>query len=430
MTITSSPQKRVLISAYACAPNRGAEPGVGWNLIAFMAGVYGYDLTVITRERHRAAIEASEDPRVKNVHWIYVDPPDWNSSLKRGAWGLKAFYLLWQGKMFAAAEEYLKSNQVDLVHHLTFGSILPATSLANFGIPLVVGPVGGAEMSPPELIGDLAPRLWIRDRLRAALYRFGCGLKSTRQTYRRCSVALGATADSVRSLVELGASDVRLVPQSGCGNDEVAAFVASHPVKGIAPEGPLRLVSASRLVHWKGVDLSIDAVALAVQRGFDVELTILQEGPECQSLKKLVKKRHLEKRVRFLGKLPTLEDVYQEMRSSDALIHPAVNEAFGQSVLESLALGRQVICLDWAGPGMIVDADCGQKVTPGRREAMISSLADAIGALQDRRQQWASIELAAIERAKEFSWDRVAEELHQAYQESLEKRPSESKANR
>jgi glycosyltransferase involved in cell wall biosynthesis len=73
---------------------------------------------------------------------------------------------------------------------------------------------------------------------------------------------------------------------------------------------------------------------------------------------------------------------------------------------------------------MIVDADCGQKVTPGRREAMISSLADAIGALQDRRQQWASIELAAIERAKEFSWDRVAEELHQAYQESLEKRPS------
>jgi len=55
---------------------------------------------------------------------------------------------------------------------------------------------------------------------------------------------------------------------------------------------------------------------------------------------------------------------------------------------------------------------------------MIASLADAIGALQDRRQQWASIELAAIERAKEFSWDRVAEELHQAYQESLEKRPS------
>jgi glycosyltransferase involved in cell wall biosynthesis len=387
-----------------------------------MAGEFGYDLTVITRTRHRAAIEASDDPRVKNVRWIYVDPPEWLSSRKRGSLGLKAFYMLWQRKMHEAAAEYLRDHRVDLVHHLTFGSILPATSLGDFGLPLVVGPVGGAEMSPPELIGDLAPRLWIRDRLRAVLYRFGSGLQSTRQTYEKCSVVLGATEASVRSLKELGARDVRLVPQSGCGNDEVAAFVEANPLIGRTPEGPIRLLSASRLVHWKGVDLTVDAVAEAVRKGLDVELTILQGGPDLKSLKKLVKKRGLMNRVKFLGKLPSLEDVYQKMRESDALIHPAVNEVFGQAVLESLALGRQVICLNWAGPGMIVTDECGIRVETGNRATIVEGLSNAILSLRERRKNWVDIQRAATERAAMFSWQAVAEELDCAYRDSLSRK--------
>ncbi|MDB4411858.1 glycosyltransferase [Akkermansiaceae bacterium] len=414
-----NPRIQVLVSAYACAPNRGAEPGVGWNLVAILAGEYGYDLTVITRTKHREAIEGSDDPRVKNIRWIYADLPDWVSSKKRGALGLRLFYLLWQRKMHSAALEYIENHQVDLVHHLTFGSILPATALADFELPLVVGPVGGAEMSPPGLVGDLAMRLWIRDRLRAILYYFGSNLESTRKTYRACSVALGATEASVKSLKELGAADVRLVPQSGCGGDEVAAFASENPLGKDAPEGPIRLLSASRLVHWKGVDLTVDAVHRAVEAGHDIELTIVQEGPELGSLKKLVKRRGLIERVKFLGKLESLEDVYREMRRSDALMHPAVNEAFGQSILESLALGRQVICLDWAGPGMIVTADCGIKVESGNREKIVTGLAEAIMRLGDRRSEWFPIQEAAIARSQVFSWQQVAEKIDQAYRDSL-----------
>ncbi len=422
MSMVTPNSKRVLISAYACAPDRGAEPGVGWNLVAYLAGHYHYNVTVITRTKHQSAIEGSRDPRMKGVHWIYVDPPEWLSRRKRGAWGLKAFYLLWQKQMHAAASEYLKENQVDLVHHLTFGSILPATSLVGFGLPLVVGPVGGAEMSPPELIGDLSLRLWIRDRLRTVLYWFGSRLEATKRTYENCSIALGATEASAASLSKLGARDVRLVPQSGCGNDEVAAFAAAHPNTDKAPTGPIRLLSASRLVHWKGVDLTIDAVARAVDAGFDVELDILQEGPEMNSLQKLVKKHGLEKRINFLGKLESLEGVYRAMRAVDAVIHPAVNEAFGQSVLEALALGRQVICLDWAGPGMIVTPDCGIKVETGNRQKIVEGLASAIEVMGERRDHWREIQRAAVERAEVFSWSSVAQELDQAYQDSLEQK--------
>ena len=241
----------------------------------------------------------------------------------------------------------------------------------------------------------------------------------TRRTYENCSVALGATEASVESLKELGAKDVRLVPQSGCGDDEVAAYAAANPPSPTVPKGPIKLLSACRLVHWKAVDLTVDAVARAVDSGLDVELSILQEGPELRSLKKLVKKRGLEQKVKFLGKLPALEVVYEEMRNADAIIHPAVNEVFGQSVLESLALGRQVICLDWAGPGMIVTDQCGIKVKPGDRETIVNGLAEAIASLEARRENWSDIQNGAIERAGQFSWRNVAEELDRAYRDSL-----------
>ena len=107
------------------------------------------------------------------------------------------------------------------------------------------------------------------------------------------------------------------------------------------------------------------------------------------------------------------------MRQVDAVIHPAVNEAFGQSVLEALALGRQVICLDWAGPGMIVTEDCGIKVETGNRDKILSGLTNAILALEERRGRWRDIQNAAINRAAKFSWQSVARELDQAYKDGL-----------
>lgn len=46
---------RVLISAYACEPNKGSEPGVGWNWTLQMAKMD--EVYVITRSNNRKVIE-------------------------------------------------------------------------------------------------------------------------------------------------------------------------------------------------------------------------------------------------------------------------------------------------------------------------------------------------------------------------------------
>ena len=46
---------KVLISAYACEPNKGSEPEVGWQWALQMARYH--DVTVLTRSNNRAGIE-------------------------------------------------------------------------------------------------------------------------------------------------------------------------------------------------------------------------------------------------------------------------------------------------------------------------------------------------------------------------------------
>ena len=47
---------RLLLSAYACEPGRGSEPGVGWNWAIALAAL-GHDVWVLTRANNRDRIE-------------------------------------------------------------------------------------------------------------------------------------------------------------------------------------------------------------------------------------------------------------------------------------------------------------------------------------------------------------------------------------
>jgi len=180
---------------------------------------------------------------------------------------------------------------------------------------------------------------------------------------------------------------------------------------------PITLITACRLIGWKAVDIAIEAVAEVRARGVDVRLNILQEGPEKENLVSLVKRLDIEREVDFLGRLDTLEEVYQSISRSDALFHPALHEAFGQSVLESLSLGVPVVCLDWGGPGVIVGDDCGYKIKPSGRSETIQRFADAIEALGQDRHNFSEISIACRKRANEFCWDQVIDSIENAYSE-------------
>src|SRR5580704_8224357 len=67
-------RKRILISAYACSPFHGSEPGVGWSWVRAVAA--DHDVTVLTAEFNREVIERA-DPPADDITFKYVPSRRW-----------------------------------------------------------------------------------------------------------------------------------------------------------------------------------------------------------------------------------------------------------------------------------------------------------------------------------------------------------------
>ena len=138
---------KVLLSAYACEPGKGSEPGVGWNWVRQIARFA--EVWVITRANNRPVIEqALEREPLPNVHWVYFDLPRWARFWKKGQHGVHLYYYLWQIGIYFLAKRLHREVGFDLVHHVTFVNYWMPSFLSLLPPPFVWGPVGGGESAP------------------------------------------------------------------------------------------------------------------------------------------------------------------------------------------------------------------------------------------------------------------------------------------
>lgn len=411
---------RVLLSAYACEPGKGSEPGVGWNVARELSSKVS--LCVITRANNRKLIEASHEEWIDRVRWIYWDPPTWLTFWKKGGRGVQLFYIIWQYGVKAVAREALSRQEFDIIHHLTFGKYWIPSRLAGLSRPFVFGPVGGGERSPDGLEERLSPRGRLAETAKRLATQTVGYLPGTKYLFRSAAWTFAATSQTQQALQALGVTRLSILPQSGIRPSDFPKFAPLPPGRY---QDDLVVITAARLIHWKAIDLAIEAVAEA-SKTIPVRLIVLQDGPELAALKELARKLGVGDKVDFKGKLKRLEDVHQEISKADVLMHPALHEAFGQACLESLALGVPVICLNWGGPGLIVDSQTGFAVEPASRDLTIKRLAGALLTLSAERQAGISRRAACQTRAFEcFHWENIANQIVSRYQQILSDTPQD-----
>ncbi len=112
---------KVLMSAYACEPNQGSEPEVGWQWALQMARFH--EVTVLTRANNRAGIEAglaSLGDRQPRPRFVYHDRHPFLMAMKRRWKTIQLYYLLWQKSARGVIERLHQAHQYDLMHHVTF----------------------------------------------------------------------------------------------------------------------------------------------------------------------------------------------------------------------------------------------------------------------------------------------------------------------
>jgi glycosyltransferase involved in cell wall biosynthesis len=405
---------KILLSAYACEPNRGSEPGIGWNMA--QAIPKHHQVCVLTSNTHRAAIEAelAKNP-IPNLKVAYFDPLgwvyDWSQEGKRPLFGVHLHYYLWQIWAYFVGRSLHQAIQFDLVHHVTYGKYQSPSFLSLLPIPFVLGPVGGAELAPQPFWKDFSLKNKIYEILRATAQRVGEFDPFVKMTVRRSAIVWATTDDTAKRLHKLGAKSVEVMSALSLPALEINQLKQQSAVK----EAPIRFISMGRLLHWKGFHLGLQAFAEANLP--DAEYWILGIGPEQQRLEHLAKSLNIAHQIKFWDRL-SREESLQKLGQSHVLVHPSLHDSGGWVCIEAMATGRPVLCLNLGGPGEMVTDEVGIKVLAQTPEQAIQDLAEAMNKLAHDSELRDRMGQAGQQRIQEvYSLESQEQRFTQIYQE-------------
>jgi len=169
----------------------------------------------------------------------------------------------------------------------------------------------------------------------------------------------------------------------------------------------------------KGIDLLLHAMRELTQRRPQLKLVLVggsfyrNTRVQADQLKAMAHDFGLDQCVVFVGNQPPSE-VARYMRESALLVLPSRGESFGSVLVEAMACGTPVVATRCGGPEDIIDESDGALVP----QEDATALAKGIEQVLERRDHYRPDELRrrALER---FSWDRVAVQTIQLYQEAI-----------
>lgn len=414
-------QLRVLVSAFACSPGGGpaslggGELILGWNVVHQLARFH--KVVAFTHTDLRPSIESSLNGNSNGkLEFYYLGLPRWLEALKDYGGGIQFYAYLWQIKAFLVARRLHKQRPFDVFHHVTYANDWMASFIgALLPIPYIRGPGGGAQRTPKAFLREykFLDRVWERIR---------CGGQWTLRRdpffilgQRRALALLVCNHEALEALPAKWKKKALHFPVNGVTSEDFATASLALRKAGI-----FRVFSAGKLLHWKGFGLVIKSFSRFAEKHPEAELAIAGEGPEFPRLKALVHDLGVEDKVRFERWL-TRQEVISRMRASDVFLYGSLREGGGAIVVEAMAAGIPVVCLDLSGPSIHVGDDCGIKVSPESPSQVVREMAEALERLYSGPEIRRRMGKAARNRAEEvYHWDREGELLLKIYQRALD----------
>jgi glycosyltransferase involved in cell wall biosynthesis len=290
---------KVLLSAYACRPNQGSEPGIGWNWALEIARL-GHDVWVLTHEDNCEYIEKelARKPSIRNLKFIYYDLPPWAVWWAKDNRAMRFHYLLWQWGVYFLAKKIHQDEQFDRVQHITFGSIRQPSLLGNLGIPFIFGPVAGGERAPWCLRKGYGFRGWVTDWLRDLSNILTRVDPFVRRTFKQAERII-VTSEQTRSLVPHKFRK-KVFVQLAIGlntngqNRPVTTSLDSVHNKC------LKILFIGRVLYWKGMHLGVPAFADLLKRIPSARMTLVGKGPDEKRLRTLANNLGIEEKIDWI----------------------------------------------------------------------------------------------------------------------------------
>ena len=177
-----------------------------------------------------------------------------------------------------------------------------------------------------------------------------------------------------------------------------------HPDRGPAPRGlgddAIPLAFVGRLSPEKRPAVAVEAIGELVDRGRDVTLRVVGDGP----LRGQLEAQAMGLPVRFVGHLDARRSVATIVAGARVMLAPCATETFGLAVLEALACGTPVVVPPDGGAKELIAPGAGLVCRPDP-----VSLADAVERVLDASPAEQTRMCRA--HAEGFSWNATADAM-------------------
>lgn len=409
---------KILVSAYACSPYHGSEPGVSWGFIAAMARQH--ELWVITEKvefEEDIRRKAAEDPELfRNLHFFFIPRsprPFWSKLWPPSYYW---FYRQWQKRAYQLALKLQKEIPFDLIHQLNMtGFREPGFLWKITDLPFVWGPIGGMDNTPWRMLPALG---WY-----GGLYF--CFRNLINVCHRRFLIRPRLAAQRKRAELISATPSTRLLALKRWGKDstvicEIGSVLDPSRVAPASrrPDEPLQLVWSGLHIPRKALNILLEALA-QVPPDVKYHLHILGSGPRTGQWRQLAARLGVDANCTWHGQNDRAK-AFEIMSGKHLFCITSMYDLTATVTLEALSFGMPIVCPDLFGFAEVVNDTCGYKIPAVSPAAMKKRLAEIIAHLYRHEEERTQLSHGAIGRANDFNWDRKLDQLNEVYRRALE----------
>jgi glycosyltransferase involved in cell wall biosynthesis len=339
----------ILLGVYACEPNNGSEPEVGWQMVNKIANLLPNDnIYAITKRNNKEVIEQEGYP--SNVTFFYYEPPKWLTFWKKGGRGIRTYYYIWS---YGAALFLKKKNiSFDIIHHITFvNDWLPSFyyKLKSKNSRFIWGPIGSNDPISFKFLNT--NKLKIQEIVTNSLKLF---FRTFDPFFHICKFnadCIIGINKNVKNKLNLGENKYFLAEPAIAVENKFIEQCKKTKEK----DSNFSIISVGRLVHIKNFKLSVLAFNKFLKNNPDiknVKLILVGDGPDKNLLKEIAISNNIEANVQFVGKVP-LNDVQNYLSNSNLFFFPTLENA-GFVTIEAMANSLPVLAMKYGGPEQFV----------------------------------------------------------------------------
>lgn len=388
--------KKVLLSAFACNPTKGSEPGYGWNWAKHLND-QGYEVHCFTRIIGKEDIETMG--KIPNLYFHYIKLPFGLESLyTRSQATMYLYYILWQWFLYRKARQLNKQVKFDIAHHVSWGSTQLGSFIYKLNIPFIFGPAGGGQKAP-EVFKRFFLQHWDseikREKISNLLQRFNPAFKNT---MKKAKVIIPSNIDTYELAKKAGAKNLELILDAALPDN---FFPDTRPDKSKATS-TFNLLWVGRFLPRKGILLVLEVMA-QLKNYPDIKITVVGDGETKPEFLKTVERLGLQKSVNWVGKVP-YDQVKEFYASHDTFLFTSLRDSCPAQLVEAMAYGLPVVTLNLHGQAQIVQEDTGIRCTIESVEGAIEQLKNAVLLLYKDREKLEEFSRNAYSFAKKQTW--------------------------